>query len=195
MNYSTLSYNEQTHFNLTYRAHGQVHSAFDYRNSQRGDVYTGEVSIKLNAWNHYCSVRTDQKLQIYVDGTLKKEEDDPYLGQYSPYGKFYVGKWKSHPTDGTYHVHGSMCSLRVYDRALSKEQLRRLWQLGTCDGGTGSTTGTATTTTAITAASADTGAAASTSTFASAATDDTSHGSLQRRRTTTRAYIGMPASM
>ena len=160
VNCSTLlSYHEGTHSNLAWRAHYQVHSIFNH--DARHEVYTGEVPIKLNAWNYYCSVRGDRKLQIYVDGTLSKEQTDPHFGQYVSYGKFYVGKYKSHNYygnyDGAYHVHGSMCSLRVYDRALSKEELRRLWQLGTCDGGTGSTTGTATTTTAITAATTITG--------------------------------------
>merc|ERR1712000_183598 len=97
-----------------------------------GELYSSTVSIKLHSWNHYCSARSGTKVQLFMDGEVIKTGNTGGPNAIKA-GKWYLGTHVgARHSSGQYFVHGSMCSFRVYDRALTEKQIKVLYDGGAC---------------------------------------------------------------
>lgn len=93
-----------------------------------GDFWREAVArdrLPVGEWHHLCGVYEGNELRLYVDGELQSAKaltgpirDDAYLGSRIACGLRYP----EHTWDLFFH--GALADVRVYDRALSAEQIR-----------------------------------------------------------------------
>ena len=105
-----------------------------YWGSGSKELYSGTLSIQLNSWNHYCSSRKGSAVKVYMDGKMVMSGNTGGTKTIKA-GKWYLGTHVgARNSAGQYFVHGSMCSFRVYDRALDDQDIKSMFNLGACDG-------------------------------------------------------------
>ncbi|HEX9925387.1 MAG TPA: LamG domain-containing protein [Anaerolineae bacterium] len=93
-------------------------------NGGNGKPYQGFqslVSIPLNEWTHVAVVRDldNRKLYWYINGTKRNEAEASYAAAKAGSLEAYVGKGY------TQNYAGSIANLRIYNRALSAEEIRQ----------------------------------------------------------------------
>jgi len=85
-------------------------------------------------WHFIVGVRDDvHQTKLYVDGTLVDTNVNPELGYvqtYSPSSPIFIGYDNSY---GDRYNDGDMDELRVYNRALSPEEVEALYNLQDID--------------------------------------------------------------
>ena len=88
-------------------------------------------TINLNIWQHVGVVKTGTNIKIYLIGSLSHE------GQIQKstivFLEYYLSIGKDNPnTDSGYnsHFNGLVDDVRIYDRALSAEEVQALYNLG-----------------------------------------------------------------
>jgi hypothetical protein len=111
---------------------GQYVKVDSYFGSQ--EVYSDKFPIVLNSWNHYCTVRRNAVHEIYIDGLrIKSGGSSSNLAALGP-NRFRVGSYSAGHlgNNGQYFSHGSLCEVRLYNRALSSSELRELFLRGPC---------------------------------------------------------------
>ncbi len=104
----------------------------------RGPIQNGEVYFALydgtnnpavssgsdladNTWHYVvATVTRGEKLRLFVDGSLVSETDDTTVGDISNSGAFPIGARSSWPS---YPFHGTIDEFRIYDRALSDDDI------------------------------------------------------------------------
>lgn len=98
-------------------------------------LYTDDTQLK-NRWYHIVGVRFGTTQSIYIDGQLNttricSNAPIKFSGQCDDkkvnFGKAYDGCW----TTGTYYLDGKIDDVRIYNRALSAEEIEQLYTLGT----------------------------------------------------------------
>ena len=92
------------------------------------ESFTGTQAVNDNAWHFICGVKDQNNYLIYVDGSLSKSGTN--TSSYSAADSLWIG---SHGADGnwaSFGFYGSIDDFRVYDRALSAEEVQALYQLG-----------------------------------------------------------------
>lgn len=93
------------------------------------ETYSPTFSIKLNSWNHYCTIRRGTVSEIWVDGKRIKTGSGG-SGNVSP-KNIFVGKYSGAGT-GQYYTHGSICGVRIYNRPLAEAEIKKLYTSGVC---------------------------------------------------------------
>ena len=98
------------------------------------EVITGTLPIKLNSFNHYCARRqSNGRFSYWVDGVQMKEHGAS-KGTLKVLNTFRVGTFFGGKS-GQYFTHGSICGVRVYNRALDESEFKSIYNtLGACDG-------------------------------------------------------------
>lgn len=98
------------------------------------EVITSSMPIKLGSFNHYCARReSNGKFSYWVDAVKLKETGTSKKALSVP-NNFRVGTYFG-GTNGQYFTHGSMCAVRVYNRALDQKEMKSIYDtLGACDG-------------------------------------------------------------
>lgn len=88
-----------------------------------------EKTIEAGTWTHFVMMQEGETLKIYIDGVLAGVEEnvqlDPYEIEYAiPY--CYIGKsmWS-----GDKYFDGMIDEFRIYDRAISEEEVVSLYEL------------------------------------------------------------------
>ena len=97
------------------------------------DVYSNEV-LPTNTWHHIVAVRDGNIQAIYVNGQLDESRTcsvDPidYAGGYDD-DRVNLGRFTTNLGPPRYHLKGGMDDVMVFGKALSAEEIRRLYQNG-----------------------------------------------------------------
>ncbi|MCP4258762.1 MAG: hypothetical protein GY774_14860, partial [Planctomycetes bacterium] len=97
------------------------------------DLYSNEI-LPTNTWHHIVAVRDGNVQAIYVNGQLDKSRRcsvDPidYAGGYDD-SRVNLGRFTTNLGAPRYHLKGGMDDVIVFDKALSTEEIRQLYQNG-----------------------------------------------------------------
>lgn len=79
-----------------------------------------------NAWHRVDFLKRGSILELYVDGILESTVTDTTIGNTTNSDPLYFGV----ETANTYRLNGSLDDVRIYNRALSADEVYRLYQLG-----------------------------------------------------------------
>ena len=89
------------------------------------ESFTGTQSVNDNAWHFICGVKDQNKYSIYVDGSLSKSGTNTH--SYSANDSIWIGNHGAWNEGGFV---GLIDDVRIYDRALSAEEVQALYNLG-----------------------------------------------------------------
>jgi len=88
-------------------------------------IFHAETSYNLGTtWHHVVGVFDGSKLRLFVNCVLKAEQDfsgNVALGDYP----VEIGRWNGE----AYYFNGTIGEVRIYNRALSEEEIKRLYEL------------------------------------------------------------------
>jgi len=73
-----------------------------------------------NRWYFVAATFDNGNVNLYVDGVLKKSQDNSANISYGGNSNLYIGRYAS----TGYHWNGSIDSVRIYNRSLSAEEIR-----------------------------------------------------------------------
>src|SRR3989338_7151503 len=120
--------NESTgdqHYTLSVQTDGSVF--FFWSNAWNYEIWrTGSGLITTKKWQHICGVRiSDSDVRIFIDGSGRSVSN---IGDFS----IPVASGNLLISDDTsdYDWHGSIDDVRVYNRALSGDEIKRLYRIG-----------------------------------------------------------------
>ena len=88
------------------------------------ESFTGTQSVNDNAWHFICGVKDQNKYSIYVDGSLSKSGTNTH--SYSANDSIWIGNHGAWNEGGFV---GLIDDVRIYDRALSAEEVQALYNL------------------------------------------------------------------
>jgi Concanavalin A-like lectin/glucanases superfamily len=103
--------------------------------TDRADV-TGTTAISTNQWHHLGAVfNTTDDVELYIDAV---QDSVTYSGTASSisYGSrgFEIGRVQSNGggscAESTFIANGQIDDVRIYNRALSPDEIKRLYRLG-----------------------------------------------------------------
>ena len=100
----------------------------------RGDSLIGIVANKPSdsQWHHILATQDGTLAKIYIDGIESASGTISALGSSS--GTVNIGRFDSGvPTSWIYYFNGKIDDVRIYDKALSAEEIRRLYLEGLSD--------------------------------------------------------------
>lgn len=96
-----------------------------------GNVLDGRITVNDGHWHHVAQVRDDKHLAIYVDGKL--DVNAPFKGESVPAdAPLLIGSRAELDGPGRYGslFDGGLDDVCVFDRALSADELRTMWEEG-----------------------------------------------------------------
>jgi len=82
--------------------------------------------VEFDEWHHVCGVADGADLRLYFDGELDTNDIQPYVGSVSDSGGWVIGRVTTAGTEWG----GYIDDVRIYNRALSAEEVKRLYGLG-----------------------------------------------------------------
>jgi hypothetical protein len=90
---------------------------------------TGTIAVPLNQWHMISCVYdyADKKLSVYMDGILDNVSTDIAAPDATVGAKVYIGRDDPTFTDNGYFLNGSLDDIRMYNRALSNTELKKLF--------------------------------------------------------------------
>lgn len=95
-------------------------------NDQLDGVNTEENLYSLNTWYHIVGTYDGTTIKIYVNGVLRTSKVHP--GKMKDYGSdIYIGRHKNVNNGTIYHLPGTIDDVRIYSRALSKDEIVNLF--------------------------------------------------------------------
>ena len=98
---------------------------FQIYNQGYGFVVHTDVTVNDGFWHHVVAVRTSSTDgEIYADGSLGGSDSGPAKSLNNVVVN--IGR----ATTGLYHLNGLIDDVRIYDRALSAEEIQQLYQDG-----------------------------------------------------------------
>ena len=108
--------------------------SFQYHDSRVDVPYLEEYTGKWVMYTLTCEA--DGKLKAYVNGTIAGEEDVDYDGQISTSWSALGRHWWNYGSDTSTRFSGSFDEVRIYNRALSQNEIQVLYSEG-AQGGVG----------------------------------------------------------
>lgn len=95
------------------------------------------ATVNLNEWHHGACVfdSATKKLRAYLDGNLVAEKDTAGEGLVDGTGRFFIGAidWQNTTTNPMEEFDGEIDDARLYNRALTDEEIQALYNLtGVC---------------------------------------------------------------
>jgi len=96
----------------------------------------GKPLSMVGKWNHVVEIidRTSaHRMSIWINGKLQVQADDPYDSFYRSKEPLLIGK--DPEPFGTAPLHGALDDLRIYDRALGKNEVAELYRTSLQVGG------------------------------------------------------------
>lgn len=108
----------------THRAPGRL---IVFNGNRRNELLEGPTRLPLNSWNFAVLVRQEDRVRVYLNGDLHPEIDGQLMATFADDEKqwFFGGR-----NDRFAPLTGRIDQVSVYDRALSGEEARYLWQAG-----------------------------------------------------------------
>lgn len=89
-------------------------------------IFDAGTSLSLNSWHHLVGLRRGNKLIIYIDGQSSGEIEIPEGTTVNNTGRdMLVGKFRDR--NPLYFQNGKLDDIRIYDRALSEEEIQALY--------------------------------------------------------------------
>jgi hypothetical protein len=106
---------------------GENNSIYSIYDNNDGSVQTSAGTVKFNQWQHVCaSIGTaGNPTSIYINGLLVAGPSNLTDIDYSGY-TLNIGN-----VNGGQYFKGNIDEVRIYDRALSAEEIKDLYNLGT----------------------------------------------------------------
>jgi len=93
-----------------------------------GTIQNSDLSVSDGQWHHVVCVREGRVSRVYVDGLLIKEGTAPVVKEVSSSQPFKIGAQASGSAYSNYFT-GLIDDFLTYNRALSEEEVRRLFEL------------------------------------------------------------------
>jgi hypothetical protein len=102
---------------------------FYYNGSSWNSIKTTGVNVLDGAWHHIVGQKTSTALQIYVDGISKASTPNTGTIAYTRGTDLFIGRHG----DGVdnYNFNGIIDDIRIYNRALSNQEVQNLYTNGT----------------------------------------------------------------
>jgi len=108
---------------------GGTHSASGrlivFNGNRRNELLEGQTRLPLNSWNFAVLARQRDRVRVYLNGDLHPEIDGQLVATFADDEQqwFFGGR-----NDRFAPLMGRIDQISVYDRALSGEEARQLWQ-------------------------------------------------------------------
>lgn len=91
------------------------------------DVVTSSGSSVVGAWHHLSGVRSSAGLELFVDG-VSRGTDTQTCAVPTDSAPILMGQWKD--SSLAQNFNGSIDEVRIYNRALTSDEVRRLYNMG-----------------------------------------------------------------
>jgi hypothetical protein len=128
--HSDASYVDDFQFGPTDDASHVDTVRFDFFDSGSGDLYYGVTDVVDSAWHHLVGIRDSGTIKIYVDGRLDSSSADLSSGPVTINGRGpNIGTDAQNPL-GNNTVDGIIDEVRIYNRALTTDEIKRLYKMG-----------------------------------------------------------------
>ena len=89
-----------------------------------GTIISVPYPYTINTWHHIvATIKSNDKVKLYGDGVLLKEEDYPYTFSSASIKDVLIGSW-----EGREVFDGMIDEVRIYNRALSEEEIKWLYE-------------------------------------------------------------------
>jgi hypothetical protein len=88
-----------------------------------GSYFKGSQTVPINTWTHVLMARTRNTSKVYINGALDTSFDNAKLPQNSNYDLF-IGQ---EPVGGN-NFSGMIDDIRIYNRALSEDEIKALYE-------------------------------------------------------------------
>jgi len=98
---------------------------FGYDTTGFAGFAAGTDDMRDDKWHHYVGVRDNENYYLYIDGLLKSTYIDSSTRDVTNGGGWHIGHagaWNNP------YFNGSISDVRIYNRALSAEEVRMLWE-------------------------------------------------------------------
>lgn len=118
----SLRINNQTQDNVAWR--GTVYTGRWDGDCKNGASAGFKRKTDDNVWHHFVAIKQGTLLRTYVDGDLMEEAPDNTICSTQNTSDFYIGMGRPGDTGARYQ--GAIDDLRIYNRALSAEDVHRL---------------------------------------------------------------------
>jgi hypothetical protein len=106
----------------THRAPGRL---IVFNGNRRNELLEGQTRLPLHSWNFVVLVRQDDRVRVYLNGDMHPEIDGQLTATFADdESQWFLGG----RNDRFSPLMGRIEQVSVYDRALSGEEARRLWQ-------------------------------------------------------------------
>ena len=94
-------------------------------------VVSSTTAIMDGRWHHIAMVRSNNIMQLYIDGVLEDSTPDNSTGETRNTDPLYLGRT---PTLGQERLTGRLDELAIFDRGLSNDEVTQLFEVGLGDG-------------------------------------------------------------
>jgi hypothetical protein len=93
-------------------------------------VYSGDISAPAGDWYHVAAVYDNKAMRIYLNGILRDSGTFAYdTGSTTPGKDLAIGA-RSYDSTVTGYFGGLADDVRIYDRALTEEEINQLYLMG-----------------------------------------------------------------
>lgn len=99
-----------------------------HANGVNSDLISSTDTVSLNAWHHIVAVRTASQVTFYIDGVQDSAGWQSYNASY-PAASAVSVKIGTRGDAGNAFFDGKIDELRIYNRALSSDEVSRLYKL------------------------------------------------------------------
>ncbi|MCW3136373.1 MAG: carboxypeptidase regulatory-like domain-containing protein [Canidatus Methanoxibalbensis ujae] len=126
----TIPINERV-YELDVESDGRIDFALSSNGTYAGTVWlASEMKVKNNTWTHIAAVSDGKTMKIFINGVqdANTAQAPPRIHD-SPYS-LYIGRWQWSPTDWDYPFKGVIDELRIWNRALSPEEINASFASG-----------------------------------------------------------------
>ena len=126
----TIPINERV-YELDVKSDGRIGFALSSNGTYAGTVWlTSEMKVKNNTWTHIAAVSDGKTMKIFINGVqdANTAQAPPRIHD-SPY-PLYIGRWQWSPTDWDCPFKGVIDELRIWNRALSPEEINASFASG-----------------------------------------------------------------
>ena len=107
---------------MSYQSTDSPNAAFSIASGGTGATVESTVNIRDGLWHHVGGVKTSTELRIYIDGSLSGTPASHSLGTTSNSADLVFGRTLT----STDFVEGNMDDVRLYERALSADEISTL---------------------------------------------------------------------
>ena len=113
---------DDTHFYISVTPERKIR--FRHSDLTNGSTETEANATEFNEWTHIAVVYDSEKTYIYVNGELKKEQEDTGNISFSATEHLYIGSSKYAPSYPDRTWNGNIDEVKIYSHALTPQQIQ-----------------------------------------------------------------------